>query len=112
MKRCTFLVAVSFAAILITMPASAGEMPMTTPDAVGLSGERLAMIGDTINSEIEAGHIAGGVLLVARHGKVAFLESYGMQDKLAGTPMAEDSSRSSMPALVHVVLGFDATFQR
>lgn len=91
MQRCSFLVAVSFTAILTIAPASAGEMPMTTPDAVGLSGDRLAMIGDTINSEIEAGHIAGGVLLVARHGKVAFLEAYGEQDRLAGTPMADDS---------------------
>jgi CubicO group peptidase (beta-lactamase class C family) len=76
---------------LIAGPALAGEMPMTTPENVGLSSERLARIGDTINSEIEAGTIAGGVMLVARHGKVAYLESYGMQDALIKTPMVEDS---------------------
>lgn len=68
-----------------------GEMPMTSPEAVGLSSARLEAIGDRIEAEIEAGLIPGDVLLVARHGKVAFLEAYGMQDALGGTPMDTDS---------------------
>lgn len=64
---------------------------MATPKSVGLSEDRLEQIGNSINSEIEAGSIAGGFLLVARHGKVAFLEAYGMQDAHAGTAMATDS---------------------
>jgi CubicO group peptidase (beta-lactamase class C family) len=69
----------------------AGEMPMTSPQAVGLSQERLAEVGTAIEAEIAAGNIAGGVLLVARHGEVAYLESYGMQDKLSDAPMRTDS---------------------
>ena len=84
---CTLFVALG----LSVASAIAGEMPTTTPEEVGLSEDRLTRIGDTINSEIAAGNIAGGVLLVARHGKVAFLEAYGEQDAVAGTPMAPDS---------------------
>ena len=69
----------------------AGDMPMATPESVGLSSERLAQVGDAVTAEITAGSIAGGVLLVARHGKVAFVDAYGMQDKAKGTAMDTES---------------------
>ena len=69
----------------------AGDLPTASPESVGLSTERLARVGAAIEAEINAGAIAGGVLLVARHGKVAYLEAYGMQNKSAGVPMHTDS---------------------
>lgn len=81
--------------VLISIPgarfAVAGDLPLTSPESVGLSSERLAQVGDAIEGEIAAGLISGGVLLIARHGKVAFLDSYGMQDKGAGVAMSNDS---------------------
>lgn len=77
--------------VLVFTTALAEQSSVTTPEAVGLSSARLETIGDRIEAEIEAGQIPGGVLLVARHGKVAFLEAYGMQDPHDGTPMATDS---------------------
>lgn len=76
---------------LISNTAFAEDIPIATPEEVGLSGARLEIIGDRIEAEIEAGQIPGGVLLVSRNGKVAFLEAYGMQDPLASKPMTTDS---------------------
>ena len=45
--------------------------PMTRPEDVGLSSERLQRINQMIERRIAAGDIAGAVTIVARKGKVA-----------------------------------------
>jgi CubicO group peptidase (beta-lactamase class C family) len=40
---------------------------------------------------IDQGKLAGTLTLVARNGKIAYLNAQGMQDKEAGTPMSEDT---------------------
>ena len=40
---------------------------------------------------VSTNRIAGGIGLIARHGKIAFLESWGMADKDTGTAMREDA---------------------
>jgi CubicO group peptidase (beta-lactamase class C family) len=57
---------------------------------VGLSSERLARVGEVFRGYAEAGRLAGAVGMVLRHGKVAYLDSWGMRDLAARDPMEVD----------------------
>ena len=61
------------------------------PEEVGLSSERLARIASASQKSVDDGRIAGGVSLVARHGKIAYLQAVGMADRDAHKPMRTDS---------------------
>ena len=62
-----------------------------TPEAVGLSSERLERVRVATLGHIETGHVPGAVILVARQGKIAYFESLGFRDRAAGAPMARDA---------------------
>ncbi|MFC1490189.1 serine hydrolase domain-containing protein [Candidatus Latescibacterota bacterium] len=62
-----------------------------TPESVGLSTERLDRIGNVVQEYIDSDTIAGAVTLVARHGKIAHFEAFGMSDKEAARPMTTDA---------------------
>jgi CubicO group peptidase (beta-lactamase class C family) len=89
------LVARRFAAgivlLFVALTAVAAELPRTTPEAVGLSSERLGNIRKVLGAKVDAGEVPGYVALVARRGKVAFFEAYGTQDPNTGKPMARDA---------------------
>ncbi len=61
------------------------------PHKVGLSAKRLERIASTTQGFIEDEKLAGAVTLVARRGKVAHLEAYGMMDIEANKPMEKDT---------------------
>jgi CubicO group peptidase (beta-lactamase class C family) len=60
-------------------------------ESVGFSSERLDKIAPVMQEYIDQGKLAGTLTLVARNGKVAYLNAQGMQDKEAGEPMREDT---------------------
>src|SRR5262249_27379320 len=66
-------------------------LPRAKPEDVGMSSERLARIGTTLNADIEAGRIPGGVIAIARHGKLVMFDAYGWRDKAANIPMTTDT---------------------
>jgi CubicO group peptidase (beta-lactamase class C family) len=61
------------------------------PESVGLSSERLERLGSAIQRSIDDGRIAGGVSLVARHGKIAYFKAVGMADRESKKPMQTDA---------------------
>ena len=65
--------------------------PTAAPEEVGMSSERLGRIAGAIQKSVDDGRIAGGVSLVARHGKIAYFQAVGMADREAGKPMRRDS---------------------
>jgi CubicO group peptidase (beta-lactamase class C family) len=71
--------------------ASAGSVPRATPEDVGLSTERLERIGAAMNRHIEAGDVAGVVTLVARRGRIAHFEAYGVMNIETREPMRTDA---------------------
>ena len=71
--------------------ALAAASPTATPEDVGLSSERLERITSAIQKSVDDGRIAGGVSLVARHGKIAYFQAVGMADRDARKPMRTDS---------------------
>src|SRR6187455_2745112 len=73
------------------VPAGAAELPTSTPEAEGMSAEKLAKVGDVMNGFIKEKKIAGGIVLVARHGKLVFQETYGLRDLEGKRPVERDT---------------------
>lgn len=72
----------------VSAPATS---PTSSPEEVGLSSERLERIANVIQKSVDDGRIAGGVALVARHGKVAYLKAVGNADRDAKKLMRADN---------------------
>ncbi len=70
--------------------AGAPPLPRATPEAVGLSRERLQRIDARIDEAIHAGRSAGAVVVIARHGRLAYEKAYGVADQASGQPMHTD----------------------
>ena len=83
--------ALTCGALLLPLVANGGELPRSTPEQVDLSSPRLALITETLKADIAAGKIPGAVLLVARHGKVAYFESVGKLDVTTDVAMSKDA---------------------
>jgi CubicO group peptidase (beta-lactamase class C family) len=62
-----------------------------SPESVGMSSERLARIGPAIAPYIGDDKIAGAVTLVARRGKIVYLQSVGVLDRETRQPMCDDA---------------------
>jgi CubicO group peptidase (beta-lactamase class C family) len=69
----------------------AQSLPSAAPEEVGFSRARLARLTDALRAEIERGRVPGAVALVARRGKIAYLESLGARDPASGAPVHKDT---------------------
>jgi CubicO group peptidase (beta-lactamase class C family) len=83
--------AAAIALCLIAFAAIAADLPRAAPDTVGLSAERLANIRRVLGAKVDAGEIPGYVALVARRGKVAYFDAYGVQNPNTKKPMTPDA---------------------
>lgn len=93
--------------LLLAHPLLAQDLPRARPEDVGMSSERLERLTATFNRYVAEEQLAGAVVLIARRGKVAYLESFGMRDREAGAPMATDAIfriASQTKALVSVAV--------
>ncbi len=63
----------------------------TKPETVGLSSQRLQRLTDAFNADVQSGKIPGAVVMIVRQGKVAYSQSFGFQDRAAGSTMRADS---------------------
>jgi len=70
---------------------SAQSLPTTSPERVGLSEERLHRIGDAIRADVASDRIAGALAMVARNGKLAYVDYAGMADMEKGREINEDT---------------------
>ncbi|HTR24681.1 MAG TPA: serine hydrolase domain-containing protein [Terriglobales bacterium] len=87
MMRISILICLFFASVV----AVAQELPMTKPESVGLSAERLERIGGAVQRSIDDKRIAGAVTMVSRRGRVAWFKAQGMADREAGKAMRPDT---------------------
>jgi CubicO group peptidase (beta-lactamase class C family) len=67
------------------------DLPVATPESVGMSGKRLERIKAFMQEYIDTNQIAGGVTLVARKGKVVHFEAQGWRYKEENQPMTKDT---------------------
>jgi CubicO group peptidase (beta-lactamase class C family) len=64
----------------------------TTPEAVGLQSSRLSSIDTVVAESIRAGETPGAVVLVARHGQIAYFKAFGSRSVQPETePMTIDT---------------------
>ncbi len=77
--------------LLIILPIQAQGLPTALPSEVGLCPERLDRIKTVMEKAIEDEQIAGSVTLIARHGKTAYYEAFGMMDIEENKPMRKDA---------------------
>lgn len=81
----------ALAALALPLAAIAGAVPRATPEAVGLSSERLGRVTEVVRQHIEAGNVSGAVTLVARRGHIAHFEAQGFLDIESQTPLPTDA---------------------
>jgi CubicO group peptidase (beta-lactamase class C family) len=66
-------------------------LPTAKPEEVGLSQAALDRLSAALRDRIASGHIPGAVAVVARHGKVAYQQSFGRLDPASDQPMGTDA---------------------
>jgi CubicO group peptidase (beta-lactamase class C family) len=71
--------------------AQAQSLQAVKPEQVGLSSERLGRIMTVLRNDVEKGAYPGAILLVARHGKIAWFEAVGVRDPETKAPMTRDT---------------------
>lgn len=64
---------------------------IAAPHEVGLSAKQLKRISTTSQTFIDEEQLAGAVTVVARRGKIAHFEAFGMMDIEADKPMRKDT---------------------
>ena len=65
---------------------------LVTPESVGINPGQLARVGEHLRQRyVEPGKVPGTIALVARHGKVCYLDVAGQRDVERGSPMTGDT---------------------
>ncbi len=85
------LLAPVLAIALLTLPVVAEDLARGKPEDVGLSSSRLQRLTDAMQAYVQQGRLAGAVTLVARRGKVVYLEAFGQRDRETKSQMRTDS---------------------
>ena len=65
--------------------------PLASPESVGFSADGLKALQRTMRALVDESKLAGVTTLVARHGKVVYLDAYGVQDLATNKPVARDT---------------------
>src|SRR5919202_3956075 len=77
---------------LAARPPAHDSLPLAErAEDLGFSSERLARIGEAFRRDVDRGAIPGAVVLIARHGRLAYLDAFGYRDREAGAPMTVDT---------------------
>ncbi|MEX2641647.1 MAG: serine hydrolase domain-containing protein [Balneolales bacterium] len=87
------------ACVLALMMAAAGsgaevwgqDLLWTQPEKVGMASDRLDRLSVVLDGYVKDDKLPGGVALVARKGKIAYLKTFGQSDPENGRPMEEDA---------------------
>ncbi len=76
-----------------SLPSSAEfSLPLAQmPEEVGLSSAQLNRLEAATQAHIESRLLPGAVMLIVRHGKIAYLKSMGFRDRASDAPMQTDA---------------------
>jgi CubicO group peptidase (beta-lactamase class C family) len=77
--------------VLLILPcvarAEENDLPTAKPEQVGLSAERLQRIHAVLQDYVDRGKLSGAVVVIARRGKLAYLDALGWDDVEARSQM-------------------------
>jgi CubicO group peptidase (beta-lactamase class C family) len=90
MTRCSLMIV---GLVLLAPARSIAGLPGAPPGQVGLDPARLDRIDEAVARAIDDREVPGAVVLVGRHGRVAFARAYGLR---AVTPVAEPMTRDTV----------------
>jgi len=77
--------------LVFSFLAVAQNLPRATPAEVGFSAARLDHIAQVLREDAGKGLVPGSILLVARHGKIAYFEAVGTLNPATKAPMTKDA---------------------
>jgi len=90
MSKRFCLLALGLAALTLPLQAGSGALTTAKPDELGFSPDRLARVREAVQKHVDAGELSGVVTLVARRGKIAHFEAYGVLDLESKKAMPKD----------------------
>src|SRR5690242_10484704 len=67
------------------------SLPSAAPRQVGLSARQLERMSEVLGGEVERRRLPGATALVARRGKIAYFETFGVRDPAGAEPMRKDA---------------------
>ena len=67
------------------------EIPSAKPSEVGMSAERLGLVEKAMEELVEEKKTPGGVVLIARRGKIVMNQAWGKMDIDSNRPMETDT---------------------
>ena len=76
---------------LVPVLVAGQTLPRGTPESEGMSAERLALLGATLDGYVTDSRLPGGVVLVARGGRVVYEHAFGARDRESHDAMREDA---------------------
>jgi CubicO group peptidase (beta-lactamase class C family) len=79
-----------FVTVVFVSALYAQELPVGKPEELGFSADRLNRLTSAFQAYANDKKMAGSVVLIARHGKVAYFNSFGKRDIEANAPMQND----------------------
>ena len=88
---CVVVLSVAHGPVCVAKSPDRALLPTSTPAAEGMSAEKLAQVGEIMKGFIKDKKIAGGLVLIARNGKVVFEETYGQRDLERKLPVEPDT---------------------
>jgi CubicO group peptidase (beta-lactamase class C family) len=95
MRAIQFARRVMLALVVIALIGSAAgpraDVPLAAPESVGFSADGLKTFQRTMRALVDDGKLAGVTTLVARHGKVVYLDAYGVQDLATRKSVTSDT---------------------
>ena len=92
MTRLTLLLFTLLTTALCDAGKVAGsELSVTDPGVVGMSREKLQMVGNAVQGFIRDKRIAGASVMISRKGKVVYAGNFGLRDIENKKPMTEDT---------------------
>lgn len=86
-RSITFL----FISLVLASKLYAQELPAGKPEELGFSSDRLQRLTNVFQAYANDKKMSGSVVLVARHGKVAYFNSFGKRDIESNAAMQNDA---------------------
>ncbi len=93
LTKSSFLHRTALASLFVAISATAGAepLPRAKPEDVGMSSERLRKVKTYFEAEVAAGRLPGGVIAIARQGKLVMHETFGKHNPATGDAMRKDA---------------------
>ena len=67
------------------------EIPVVAPESVGMSAAGLGKVSEIMQGYVDDKTTVGGIVMIARKGKICFFESWGLSDLETNKSMEKDS---------------------